>query len=193
MYYAGVPSVIQAARHVYIEVALLELFAAMKVFGWFVANYHLSLIITLTFYSRMSSMNCARVYSYALAQRHAYISNNRRAFYATLPQAFDEEFSWQFTLRMRDADVLNGFFIYSLLLEKAEHNSSLVLPHDEQQRIRIDVALSERNKEMEGIGQEAYPHACDLCFIVIGDDPKCKSIICQVQSVMLRLMRARAL
>jgi len=189
MYYAGVPSIIQAARHFYIEAALLELFAATKVFGWFVANYHFSLtIVTLTFYSRMSSMNCARVYNYALAQRHAYVSNNRRAFDATFPQAFDEEFSWQYTLRMRDTDVLNGFFIYSLLLEKAEHNSCLVLPHDEQQWIRIDVALSERNKEMEGIGQEAYPHACDLCFIVIGDDPKCKSIICQAPGVMLRLM-----
>jgi hypothetical protein len=76
MYYAGVPSIIQAARHFYIEAVLLELFAVMKVFGWFVANYHLSLIITLTFYSRMSSMNCARVYNYALAQRHAYILNN---------------------------------------------------------------------------------------------------------------------
>ncbi|KAG2139346.1 hypothetical protein DEU56DRAFT_871163 [Suillus clintonianus] len=156
MYYAGVPSVIQAARHFYIEAALLELFAATKVFGW------------------MSSMNCARVYNYALAQRHAYMSNNRRAFDATLAQAFDKEFSWQYTLRMRDTDVLNGFFIHSLLLEKAEHNSCLVLPHDEQQRTRIDVALSERNKEMEGIGQEAYPHACDLCFIVIGDDSKTK-------------------
>lgn len=134
-------------------------------------------------------MNCARVYNYALARRHAYISNNRRAFDATLPQAFDEEFSWQYTLRMRDTDVLNGFFIYSLLLEKAENNSCLVLPHDEQQRIRIDVALSERNKEMEGIGQEAYPHACDLCFIIIGDDDsKCKSIVCQMRGVMLRLI-----
>jgi len=80
-------------------------------------------------------MNCACVYSYVLAQRHAYILNNRRAFDATRPHAFDEEFSWQYTLRMRDIDVLNGFFIYSLLLEKAEHNSCLVLPHDEQQWI----------------------------------------------------------
>ncbi|KAG2746555.1 hypothetical protein P692DRAFT_201877121 [Suillus brevipes Sb2] len=168
IYYAGVPSVIQAARHFYIEAALLELFAATKVFGW------------------MSSMNCARVYNYALAQRHAYISNNRRAFDATLPRAFDEEFSWQYTLRMRDTDVLNGFFIYSLLLEKAEHNSCLVLPHDKQQRIRIDVALSEHNKEMEGIGQEAYPHACDLCFIVIGDDDsksKIQAAVCDGNTI----------
>ncbi|KAG1720182.1 hypothetical protein EDB19DRAFT_1930573 [Suillus lakei] len=185
IYYAGVPSVIQAARHFYIEAALLELFAAMKVFGWYC---RLSLIIiTLTFHSRMSSMNCARVYNYALAQRHAlYISNNRRAFDATLPRAFDEEFSWQYTLRMCDTDVLNGFFIYSLLLEKAEHSSCLVLPHDEQQRIRIDVALSERNKEMEGIGQEAYPHACDLCFIVIGDDDsklKIQAAVCDGNTI----------
>ncbi|KAG1733287.1 hypothetical protein EDB19DRAFT_1929099 [Suillus lakei] len=184
IYYAGVPSVIQAARHFYIEAALLELFAATKVFGWYC---RLSLIIImLTFHSRMSSMNCAHVYNYALAQRHAYISNNRRAFDATLPRAFDEEFSWQYTLRMCDTDVLNGFFIYSLLLEKAEHSSCLVLPHDEQQRIRIDVALSERNKEMEGIGQEAYPHACDLCFIVIGDDDsklKIQAAVCDGNTI----------
>ncbi|KAG1812248.1 uncharacterized protein BJ212DRAFT_1301747 [Suillus subaureus] len=116
IYYAGVPSVIQAARHFYIEAVLLELFAATKVFRW------------------MSSMNCAHMYNYALAQWHAYILNNRCAFDATLPQALDKEFSWH----------------------------CLVLPHDEQQQIQIDVVLS--------IGQEAYPHACDLCFIVIGDD-----------------------
>ncbi|KAG2156704.1 uncharacterized protein EDB93DRAFT_1238962 [Suillus bovinus] len=139
MYYAGVPSVIQATRHFYIEAALMELFAATKVFGW------------------MSSMNCARVYNYALAQWHAYILNNRHTFNATLSQAFDNKFLWQYTLQMRDTDVLNGFFIYSLLLEKAEHNSCLVLPHDEQ-----------------GIRQEAYLHACDLCFIVVSDDPKLK-------------------
>ncbi|KAG2743488.1 hypothetical protein P692DRAFT_201886487 [Suillus brevipes Sb2] len=68
----------------------------------------------------------------------------------------------------------------------AEHNSCLVLPHDEQQRIRIDVALSERNKEMEGIGQEAYPHACDLCFIVIGDNDsksKIQAAVCDGNTI----------
>ncbi|KAG1809657.1 uncharacterized protein BJ212DRAFT_1527394, partial [Suillus subaureus] len=129
---------------------------------------------------------CACVYNYALAQRHAYILNNRCAFDATLPQALDKEFSWQYTLRMHDTDIPNGFFIYSLLLEKAENNSCLVLPHDKQQWIRIDVALSECNKEMEGIGQEAYPHACDLCFIVIGDDnskSKIQAAVCDGNTI----------
>lgn len=172
-YYANVLSVIQAARHFYLEAALLDLFTATKVL-WMVRKLSFSDDDT-DLYFRMSNMNCAHIYNYALAQRHARFMNNRHAFSATLPQFNDEEFSWQYTLRMRDTNVMNVFFIYSLLLDKAEHNSCLILPHDEQQRIQIDVVLSERDKEMEGIGQEAYPHARDPCPIVISDDPKCKS------------------
>ncbi|KAJ8591380.1 hypothetical protein M405DRAFT_932169 [Rhizopogon salebrosus TDB-379] len=107
-------------------------------------------------YFRMSNMNCVHIYNYALAQRHARFMNNRHTFSATLPQFNDEEFSWQYTLRMHDTNVMNVFFIYSLLLDKAEHNSCLILPHDEQQRVRIDVVLSsEHNKEME-----APSHSC---------------------------------
>lgn len=57
------------------------------------------------------------------------------------------------------------FLLYSLLLEKAERRGGLVLPHDEaSHKDRLIPALAEQNKAMEGIGQEAYPHACDLCF-----------------------------
>ena len=68
---------------------------------------------------------------------------------------------------IRDEHVLNGFFLYSLLLDKAERGTRLWLVHDESsQRDRLKAALAERNKLMEGIGQENYTHACDLCFIV---------------------------
>lgn len=66
---------------------------------------------------------------------------------------------------------MNGFFLYSLLLDKAERHGVLVLPHDEpSQKDRLQPALAERNKMTEGIGQECYPHACDLCFIVFLND-----------------------
>lgn len=73
---------------------------------------------------------------------------------------------------------MNGFFLYSLLLDKAERRSILILSHNEtSQRDRLQHALAERNKAMEGIGQENYPHACDLCFVAKEgpDGQTCKS------------------
>ena len=62
---------------------------------------------------------------------------------------------------------MNGFLLYSLLLDKAEHRTHLTLPHDcPTQKDRLLNALAERNKAMEGIGQEEWAHACDLCFRV---------------------------
>ncbi|KIJ07033.1 hypothetical protein PAXINDRAFT_121288 [Paxillus involutus ATCC 200175] len=155
-YYCGVLDVIQVATHFFIDTAVLELFANAKVFGW------------------LSSMNCARIYNTALGNIDAYIVNNRLAFGAVVHQYGEKVELWPCSLQMRDEDVLNGFFIYSLLLDKAERQSQLVLSHDSQHRVRIDAALIPRNKEMEGIGQEAYPHACDKCFVVVEDNSGCK-------------------
>lgn len=78
---------------------------------------------------------------------------------------------WQTTLQIRQEDVMNGFFLYSLLLEKAERSGILAIPHDEaSQKDRLQPVLAERNKLMEGIGQECYAHACDTCFIVFSDN-----------------------
>lgn len=114
-------------------------------------------------------MNCARIYNLALSTPLAYVLNNRQAF-ANLTLDGEAVRSRQSSTPLRSTDVLNGFFIYSLLLHKAEQASYLILPHNLDQKARIDVALIARNKEMEGIGQEAYPHACDLCFIVLDDE-----------------------
>ncbi|KAI6017835.1 hypothetical protein EDC04DRAFT_2607977 [Pisolithus marmoratus] len=117
----------------------------------------------------LSSMNCACIYDVALADPNAYILNNRLAF-AIAQGTEDVGKSWPCSLQMRDEDVLNGLFIYSLLLDKAEKQSQLVLIHDSLQHTRIDAALIVRNKEMEGIGQEAYPHACDKCFAILNNE-----------------------
>lgn len=114
-------------------------------------------------------MNCARIYNVALAHPNAYMLNNKLAFGMPLKEESVGK-SWPCSLKMRDEDVLNGFFIYSLLLDKAEKQSQLVLEHTSQHRTRIDGALIVRNKETEGIGQEAYPHACDKCFVVLDDE-----------------------
>lgn len=54
-----------------------------------------------------------------------------------------------------------------------------MLPHDEAtQGDRLQPALAERNKAMEGIGQEHYAHACDVCFVVFEDDDGNLSTYC---------------
>ena len=65
---------------------------------------------------------------------------------------------------------MNGFLLYSLLLEKSEQGTTLLLSHNELlQKGRLQDALKECNKQMEGTGQECYLHACDLCFLVYTD------------------------
>lgn len=97
---------------------------------------------------------------------HPHITNNKLAF-ASVLQDYTRSPPSGWNLEARNEDVMNGFLLYSLLLEKAERRGILVLPHDEaSHKDRLQPALAERNKAMEGIGQEAYPHACDLCFFV---------------------------
>ncbi|KAK7001157.1 hypothetical protein R3P38DRAFT_3612695 [Favolaschia claudopus] len=126
------------AQHFYIESPLLELFANGMVFGW------------------LSSSNWARIYNIALARTESHVLNNKIVF-ASQVQSSTRPNPDGWNLDMRAEDVLNGFFLYSLLLEKAERRSIL--------KGRLGPALAERNKAMEGIGQEAYPHACDLLKI----------------------------
>ncbi|KAK6971993.1 hypothetical protein R3P38DRAFT_2751037 [Favolaschia claudopus] len=153
-YYGGVPRSIQVAQHFYIESPLLELLANGMVFGW------------------LSSSNWARIYNIALARTESHVLNNKIVFASQL-QSSTRPNPDGWNLDMRAEDVLNGFVLYSLLLEKAERRSILVLAHDEStQKGRLGPALAERNKAMEGIGQEAYPHACDLCFFVFEDSDR---------------------
>ncbi|EDR00638.1 uncharacterized protein LACBIDRAFT_333942 [Laccaria bicolor S238N-H82] len=151
-YYGDVPDVIQVAQHFFIESSLLEFFANTKVFGW------------------LSSSNCARIYNTSLCVPHAHILNNKLAFQSNYHRYEKANVDWQTSLSLQDVDVLNGFFLYSLLLEKAERRTILQLPHNESsQKDRLAPALQERNHLIEGIGQEQYPHACNLCFIVFQD------------------------
>ncbi|KAJ7118529.1 hypothetical protein C8R43DRAFT_1137271 [Mycena crocata] len=150
-YYGGVPDVVQVAQHFFIESALLELFTNNMVFGW------------------LSATNCARIYNEALSSPQPHIVNNKLAFtavyYETKHLTPDD---WKFNCLIRKEDTMNGFFLYSLLLDKAEHDGILMLPHDEaSQSDRLQPALAERNSAMEGTGQECYAHACDLCFAIV--------------------------
>ncbi|KAF7378026.1 hypothetical protein MSAN_00226500 [Mycena sanguinolenta] len=59
--------------------------------------------------------------------------------------------NWNVTRLIRKEDTMNGFFLYSLLLDKTEQGGILVLPHDEaSQSDRLQPALAERNSAMEG-------------------------------------------
>lgn len=121
------------------------------------------------FSDSLSGMNLARIYNHVLLPSHPHIINNRQAFISVSAQYHSQR---QQHL-MRDEDVLNGFFLYSLLLDKAECNTCLVLPHDApSQSERLRNALQERNKATEGIGQESYPHICDVCCHITAKDGK---------------------
>ncbi|KAK7683616.1 hypothetical protein QCA50_013454 [Cerrena zonata] len=147
-YYSSIPSALQVAKHFFIEVSLLELFTICKVFGW------------------LSATNCARIYDMSLSNPHSYILNNKLAFPNHLHTQHGPGLPWV-SLKMRPDDILNGFFLYSLLLQKAEQGEYLILPHTaENQKLRLQPALQERNSRMEGTGQEYWNHACDTCFIV---------------------------
>ncbi|KAF4577396.1 hypothetical protein EYR40_000009 [Pleurotus pulmonarius] len=140
-YYGGLPDILQVAEHFFLESALMELLIAGQVFGW------------------VSATNWARIYDYALAPRSPQVTNNAAAF-ATTRTEESCQLNWQSSLHLRADDVLNGFFLYSLLLDKAEHGWVLVLGHDKRdQAVRLRTALEERNQQLEGIGQENYTHA----------------------------------
>jgi hypothetical protein len=108
-----------------------------------------------------------------MANLKAHILNNQLAYQQQVRSTnLASKLPWKYSLELDDEIVLNGFLLYSLLLEKSERATTLFLPHDEKsQRFRLQDALAERNKQMEGPGQEAYFHACDLCFFVFeGED-----------------------
>ncbi|KAJ7687596.1 hypothetical protein B0H17DRAFT_1136146 [Mycena rosella] len=117
----------------------------------------------------LSAPNWARIYNCALSEIDPHIANNKLAFasvYGNHKKTPPE--GWN--LELRNVDVTNGFFLYSLLLEKSERGGILLLLHDEpSQKDRLKPALAECNKAMEGIGQEHWAHACDLCFVIFED------------------------
>ncbi|KAF9537886.1 hypothetical protein CPC08DRAFT_824680 [Agrocybe pediades] len=151
-YYSGVPGVIQASKHHFLDAPLLEFIVYAKVFGW------------------LSSRNLARLYNFSLANVDSVLINNERAFGPYCVRESPLQRYWQTSLKLQEEHVMNGFFLYSLLLEKAERHAILALPHQGLLRDRLQIALSERNKQMEGVGQESYTHACDLCYIIFQDD-----------------------
>lgn len=136
-----------------------------------VLSLHVDTGLIYLYYTRLSGTNCARIYNNSLRLRHPHIANNQPAFSTEVfNQHKPDSLDWQFSLDLRDEDVLNGFFLYSLLIDKAERRSILILPHDaSSQKDRLRPALEERNKAMEGIGQEQWAHACDSCFVVFPD------------------------
>lgn len=108
-----------------------------------------------------------------MATRYSHILNHKLAYRQTYDRHHDRlklAAPWQYSLELGDEYVLNGFLLYALLVAKAEQSLTLVLAHDApSQRDRLKEALAERNKKMEGTGQEEYTHACDLCFVVSKD------------------------
>ncbi|KAF8576618.1 hypothetical protein K439DRAFT_1649253 [Ramaria rubella] len=141
-YYEGIPDVIQVSQRYYLETALLELQANEMCFA------------------------CQ-----ALQVPNAHQANNRTVFLYTGQPEVPLPGSWQSSLTMSSGHVLNGFLLYSLLLDKAEHNQTLVMPHDAaSQKLHLEPVMTEWNATMEGISQEHYAHACDLCCKMYEND-----------------------
>jgi hypothetical protein len=94
-----------------------------------------------------------------LAVPHPHIINNKLAFRTVYNQHLHPPLEWQTALKICPEDVMNGFFLYLLLLNKAEWGASLVLSYNKaSQKDRLQPALEEHNRGTEGIGQENYPH-----------------------------------
>ena len=107
----------------------------------------------------------------SLAQTRAHILNNKLAHLGTFSASDHGNPAWAVSLDLRGEYVLNGFFLYSILLDKAERKEHIILSTTEaSQRDRLKEVLAERNKRVEGVGQEEYGHACDLCFVVFDDE-----------------------
>jgi len=112
-------------------------------------------------------MNCTQIYNQSIGHCHSHVLNNKQAYANVHPHYICLSHKWQTSFSLWPEDVLNGFFLYSLLLYKAERHNILILPHSAgNQKYHLKPAHAERNQSMEGIGQEYYPHACDLCCII---------------------------
>ncbi|KAK7020302.1 hypothetical protein R3P38DRAFT_3194859 [Favolaschia claudopus] len=122
---------------------------------FFIESSLLELFANGMVFGWISASNWARIYECGLAEPSPHVRNNKLAFsttYSSLPTLKTIAAGWNLELRNDDRGIL-------------------VLPHDESsQRDRLQPLLAERNKAMEGTGQEHWAHACDLCFIVFEDD-----------------------
>ncbi|KAF8577525.1 hypothetical protein K439DRAFT_1649069 [Ramaria rubella] len=118
-----------------------------------------------------SSLNCARIYNHAFRVGDPHIANNESAFPQARAMQTPLPRAWGSLLVMSSVNVLDGFFLYSLLLHTAEHNEVLVLRHDaSSHRRRLEDAMARCNAAMEGWGQESYMHACNLCCLIYKND-----------------------
>ncbi|PPQ87552.1 hypothetical protein CVT26_010631, partial [Gymnopilus dilepis] len=121
----------------------------------------------------LSLTNCSRKYSRSIGLLNASVLNNLTAHMDTFQAYLSSKtnFHWQSSMQLLQTDVLNGFFLYSLLLDHAEQRSTRVLDHNApSQKDRLQPVLQARNARMEGFGLEEYTHACNLCYIVFLDD-----------------------
>lgn len=160
-YYSEVPipDEIEASSHSYIDTPLLEFFATAKTFAWYFLWFRIILIrygLTDGNFDRVSSTNCACLYNLSMAHKWSHITGQTAA-YRDLREI-------PLSSPIQPKNVLNGFFIYSLLLDKAEHGQILLMNSNGELKNRLMEPLGMRNKDMEGTGQEAYTHACDKCF-----------------------------
>ncbi len=97
-------------------------------------------------------MNFARIYNESIVSLHSHVVNNPGAYVNTLFSGNDGPLSSfadpEQSLELQDNHVLNGFFLYSLLLDKEEQGTSFVLSHHEPSQCeRLKEALSQRNKK----------------------------------------------
>ncbi|KAH9851669.1 hypothetical protein C2E23DRAFT_869110 [Lenzites betulinus] len=138
-----------------------------------------------------SATNCARFYNSSLAPPDIA---------ELLP------IDWEYSFEVDTEQVWDSFFLYSLLLDHQERQTTLILPHvAPSQAYRLKEAIHARNMIMAGPGQEHWSHACDLCCWVHqtedGTAQRVRSVItdgvgighpcCGVHDCKLPLIRAK--
>ncbi|KZT62745.1 hypothetical protein CALCODRAFT_425601, partial [Calocera cornea HHB12733] len=146
-YYAGRPKVLQVETHVLIDSTVATLFKAQALHSQ----------PQLTPCNSASALAIMRIYNSALSKESELPPTSQR------PISLRNEYIW------------DTFYLDALLQHHDEQHTTLVLlehipGNGRIQKDRLTHALEERNRFMEGTGQEYYAHACDGCVRVTEND-----------------------
>jgi hypothetical protein len=98
-----------------------------------------------------SATNCSRSYHQALAKDHLRPPG------------------WNFGFSLTPAHVYDGFIVLSLLEDHQSRQSTLVVPHDGEQKDRFTMAMRARNALIRLYSQAEIRHFCNLCIRVYKD------------------------
>lgn len=165
-YYSGIPEYIPVRETVYVDRSLCIYIENQMALAQYGPNRVIHRTLTYPYdLSRVSATNIALVYNYAIA-----------------PAASRHRVQSHLTDKLGYKDVLDAFFLHSLLRDHKRHQTRLFLPHVGRHRDRLDEALRDRNLRMRYNGQDMWDHACDDCCKILQKDDGTKGMPCLVRT-----------